>query len=291
MSCLGRLGRLIAASLRIFWLTTLTARLAADGFSIGHHQKCLLGGPLCATPSAGTPALREGTVYRGITISPWAVSGSTRNCSMQLHAEGNGGGGNGGQILLAERSVNRVTLIGRVGLDPEVRHLPSGDRMASFSLATSEQWRDKASGEVRGRTEWHRIVVFDRGLVDLVEAFVHKGRRLYVDGTLQTRRWVASDGQERYTTEVLLSKYKGELVLLESPEDKHGGAAASRAGPTEIGTNGGITRAVGASQVLNNDGLSPGTFGSHQQPSGARNAIGARSSEVTTGIRPRTPWR
>lgn len=115
-----------------------------------------------------------------------------------------------------------------------------------------------------------------------------KGRRLYVDGTLQTRRWVASDGQERYTTEVLLSKYKGELVLLESPEDKHGGAATNKAGPTEIGTNGGMTRAIGASQVLPSDDVPQGTFGSQQRHSGARNAIGARS-DATMGIRPRAP--
>ncbi|OEH74022.1 single-stranded DNA-binding related protein [Cyclospora cayetanensis] len=193
----------------------------------------------------------------------------------------------------AERSVNRVTLIGRVGLDPEVRHLLSGDRMASFSLATSEQWRDKATGEVRSRTEWHRVVVFDKALVNLVEAFVHKGRRLYVDGSLQTRRWVASDGQERYTTEVLLSKYKGELVLLESPEDKHAGASTHRASSPDIAQGGGMARIAGSSQASRSNGGSSEDFESqHESPgaTGARNAVAPRG-EAGTGVRFNASWR
>ncbi|KAL8431382.1 hypothetical protein Efla_001737 [Eimeria flavescens] len=128
-----------------------------------------------------------------------------------------------GCCLQAERSVNRVTLMGRVGLDPE------------------------GNGEVRSRTEWHRVVVFDQGLVDLVEAFVHKGRRVYVEGALQTRRWVAADGQDRYTTEVLLSKYKGELVLLESPGDssRHGARAAAAAEEGVAAAAGGVLPLTG----------------------------------------------
>ncbi|XP_026193345.1 uncharacterized protein LOC34618706 [Cyclospora cayetanensis] len=298
MTCQGRATRPVALCLRVFWLTVASALLRADAFSTPAHRTLRSGGSLCTTPSRGgiSPHTSSGgylSSAQATTPGPSLLSRNSKSFPIQLRAEAGTGGENAGPILLAERSVNRVTLIGRVGLDPEVRHLLSGDRMASFSLATSEQWRDKATGEVRSRTEWHRVVVFDKALVNLVEAFVHKGRRLYVDGSLQTRRWVASDGQERYTTEVLLSKYKGELVLLESPEDKHAGASTHRASSPDIAQGGGMARIAGSSQASRSNGGSSEDFESqHESPgaTGARNAVAPRG-EAGTGVRFNASWR
>ncbi|KAL8454560.1 hypothetical protein Emed_000281 [Eimeria media] len=264
----------LSACLGVLWLLIITAGLPTDAFAVGKQHQCWLGDSLHSTPSAGRPLFQlhsrrlPSSVSQSLTSQAASVTTQQRQPMMALFAEGDAGGEGGAPLLLGERSVNRVVLIGRVGLDPDVRQLPSGDRMASFSLATSEQWRDKSTGEVRSRTEWHRVVIFDQGLVDLVEAFVHKGRRLYVEGSLQTRRWVTSDGQERYTTEVLLSKYKGELVLLESPEDRQG----SRAPVADVGPPSGdlASRQGGGPAALGlrsgtQAGLTAGSFYSQQQ--------------------------
>jgi single-strand DNA-binding protein len=123
-------------------------------------------------------------------------------------------------------SVNKVILIGNLGRDPEIRNLQDGSRVANLSVATSESWRDKASGERRERTEWHRVVIFNDRLVDVVERFLKKGSKIYVEGQLQTRKWTDQSGQEKYTTEVVLQKFRGELTML----DGRGGAGA---GPEE----------------------------------------------------------
>ncbi len=112
-------------------------------------------------------------------------------------------------------SVNKVMLVGNVGKDPEIRSTQDGTRVASFSIATSEKWRDKASGERKERTEWHNVVVFNEQLVGVVENYVKKGSKLYVDGALQTRKWTDKNGQERYSTEVVLQKFRGEIQLLD----------------------------------------------------------------------------
>ncbi|NHO31523.1 single-stranded DNA-binding protein [Acetobacter fallax] len=112
-------------------------------------------------------------------------------------------------------SVNKVILVGNLGKDPEIRSSQSGQKIASFSVATSETWNDRASGEKKERTEWHRVVVFNDRLADVVERFVKKGRKVYLEGTLQTRKWTDQSGQERYTTEVVLDRFRGELVLLD----------------------------------------------------------------------------
>lgn len=117
-------------------------------------------------------------------------------------------------------SVNRVILIGNVGKDPEVRRTQSGDAIVSFSLATSESWRDKASGERKEKVFWHTIVVFNENIGKVVEAYVKKGSKVYVEGALQTRKWTDQNGAERYTTEVVLQKFRGELVLLDGPKDR-----------------------------------------------------------------------
>ena len=114
-------------------------------------------------------------------------------------------------------SVNKVILVGNLGKDPEVRSFPNGGRVANFSIATSESWKDKATGEKKERTEWHRIVVWNQGLVKIVEKYVAKGSKLDLEGKLRTRKWVDNAGNERYTTEIHLENYAGELVLLDAP--------------------------------------------------------------------------
>ncbi|MBX7146523.1 MAG: single-stranded DNA-binding protein [Alphaproteobacteria bacterium] len=113
-------------------------------------------------------------------------------------------------------SVNKVILVGNVGKDPEIRNTQSGDRVATFPLATSERWKDKVTGERKEKTEWHRIVIFDDRLVEVIEKFVHKGSKIYVEGQLQTRKWSDQSGQEKYTTEVVLQRFRGELTLLDT---------------------------------------------------------------------------
>ncbi len=113
-------------------------------------------------------------------------------------------------------SLNKVTLIGNLGRDPEIRNTNDGREIANFSLATSESWKDKSSGERREKTEWHRIVVFNEGLIRVVKEFVKKGTKLYIEGALQTRKWVDASGQEKYSTEVVLQNFNGTLILLDN---------------------------------------------------------------------------
>jgi single-strand DNA-binding protein len=117
-------------------------------------------------------------------------------------------------------SVNRVTLIGRLGKDPDVRTMQSGDKVVSFGLATSETWRDKASGERKEKTEWHNVVIFNEHAAKVAEQYLKKGSCCYIEGALQTRKYTDKDGNERQTTEVVLQRFRGELTLLDSkPRD------------------------------------------------------------------------
>ena len=120
-------------------------------------------------------------------------------------------------------SVNKVILVGNLGRDPEVRHTNDGNPIVNLSVATSEQWRDRNSGERRERTEWHRVVIFNERLGEFAQKYLHKGRKVYVEGQLQTRKWTGQDGQERYTTEVVLQRFRGELTMLDSRGDGGGG--------------------------------------------------------------------
>jgi single-strand DNA-binding protein len=122
-------------------------------------------------------------------------------------------------------SVNKVTLVGNLGRDPEVRRMPSGEAMVSFSMATSESWRDKASGERKEKTEWHRVVIFNENLAKVAEQYLKKGSKIYLEGQLQTRKYTDKDGAEKYSTEVVLQKFRGELVML----DGRGGDNGDRA--------------------------------------------------------------
>lgn len=116
-------------------------------------------------------------------------------------------------------SVNKVLLVGRVGKDPEVRHSQDGKAIVNLSLATSESWRDKATGERKERTEWHRVVIFNENLAKVAEAYVKKGSQIYVEGSLQTRKWTDNSGVEKYSTEVVLQAFRGELTLLDSKRE------------------------------------------------------------------------
>ena len=119
-------------------------------------------------------------------------------------------------------SVNKVILVGNLGRDPEIRSTQDGAKVANLSLATSESWKDKNSGERRERTEWHRVAIFNERLVDVAEKYLKKGSKIYIEGQLQTRKWTDQSGQERYTTEVVLNRFRGELTML----DGRGGGGA-----------------------------------------------------------------
>jgi single-strand DNA-binding protein len=151
-------------------------------------------------------------------------------------------------------SVNKVILVGNLGRDPEVRMTQGNQKIVQLALATSERWKDRQSGDARERTEWHRVVIFNEHLADVAERYLRKGSSVYVEGQLQTRKWTDQGGQERYTTEVVVSRFKGELTLLGgrgegsgteigSPED-FGDAGyrspAPRSGPSERGPAGSI---------------------------------------------------
>jgi len=123
-------------------------------------------------------------------------------------------------------SVNKVILVGNVGNEPEIRTFQNGGRVANLSLATSERWNDKATGEKKEKTEWHRVSVLNEGLVKVIENYVHKGSKLYIEGQLETRKWQDQSGQDKYSTEVVLRPYRGELTML----DARGGGASQGAG-------------------------------------------------------------
>lgn len=112
-------------------------------------------------------------------------------------------------------SVNKVILLGNLGRDPEIKSFPSGDKIANFSIATSENWRDKTSGERKEKTEWHNIVVRNDNIVRVVENYLHKGSKVYVEGQLQTRKWQDANGNDKYTTEVVIGRFNGQLTLLD----------------------------------------------------------------------------
>ncbi|TPL30214.1 single-stranded DNA-binding protein [Mesorhizobium sp. B2-4-7] len=129
-------------------------------------------------------------------------------------------------------SVNKVILIGHLGADPEIRRLNSGDMVVNFRIATSESWRDKNSGERKEKTEWHTIVVFNENLAKLAEQYLKKGMKVYVEGQLSTRKWEDQSGQARYSTEVVLQKFRGEIQML----DKLGQADHPARDPGDYGT-------------------------------------------------------
>lgn len=127
-------------------------------------------------------------------------------------------------------SVNKVILVGNLGADPEIRRLNSGDAVVNLRIATSESWRDRQSGERRERTEWHNVVIFNENLVKVAEQFLKKGSKIYIEGALQTRSWEDQSGQKRYTTEVVLQKFRGELQMLDGRNEGGGGGGGGAGG-------------------------------------------------------------
>jgi len=145
-------------------------------------------------------------------------------------------------------SVNKVILVGNLGADPEIRRLNSGDPVVNLRIATSETWRDKNSGERKEKTEWHNVVIFNDNLAKVAEQYLKKGMKVYIEGQLQTRKWQDQNGQDRYTTEVVLQKFRGELQMLDARGQGEGGQVGysgggrdsfGQSGPSDYGRGGG----------------------------------------------------
>ena len=135
-------------------------------------------------------------------------------------------------------SVNKVILVGNLGADPEIRRLNSGDPVVNLRIATSESWRDKMSGERREKTEWHNVVIFNDNLAKVAEQYLKKGMKVYLEGQLQTRKWQDQQGQDRYTTEVVLQKFRGELQMLDTRGEGGGQVGYDRGGSSYQGGGG-----------------------------------------------------
>lgn len=139
-------------------------------------------------------------------------------------------------------SVNKVILVGNLGRDPEVRFSQAGQKIVNMSVATSETWKDKNSGERKEKTEWHRVVVFDERLADVCERYLKKGSKVYLEGTLQTRKWTGNDGVEKYTTEVVLPRFNGVMTMLDGRGEGgggggYGGGGGGYSGPEDGGSS------------------------------------------------------
>jgi single-strand DNA-binding protein len=125
-------------------------------------------------------------------------------------------------------SVNKVILVGNLGKDPEVRRMTSGEPVVNLSVATSESWRDKASGEKKEKTEWHRVVIFNENLAKVAEQYLRKGSKVYLEGALQTRKWQDKEGQDKYSTEIVLNRFNGTMVMLDGRSGGEGGQPSAR---------------------------------------------------------------
>jgi single-strand DNA-binding protein len=158
-------------------------------------------------------------------------------------------------------SVNKVILVGNLGKDPETRRLSNGDPVVNLRIATSESWRDKQSGERREKTEWHSVVIFNENLAKVAEQYLRKGSKVYLEGQLQTREWQDKDGQKRYSTEIVLQRYRGELTLLDGRE----GSGRTEMGADDMGGTIGYDRG-------SSGGMSRGASGGGMGGGGGRGA-------------------
>ncbi|QND64416.1 single-stranded DNA-binding protein [Mesorhizobium loti] len=152
-------------------------------------------------------------------------------------------------------SVNKVILVGNLGADPEIRRLNSGEPVVNIRIATSESWRDKNSGERKEKTEWHNVVIFNEGIAKVAEQYLKKGMKVYVEGQLQTRKWQDQTGADKYTTEVVLQKFRGELQMLDARGQGEGGQVGGYAG-------GGSSRGSDFGQSSPSEGFNRGGGGS-----------------------------
>jgi single-strand DNA-binding protein len=162
-------------------------------------------------------------------------------------------------------SVNKVILIGNLGKDPEIKSFQNGGKIANFSIATSEQWKDKMTGERKERTEWHNIVINGDGLVNVVERYIKKGSKVYIEGSLRTRKWQDRDGNDRYTTEVVVAGMSGTLTMLDGAPGG-GGGGRSGGGDWNGGNGGNGGSGGGSGGGWNQGGGSGGSSGSSRAP-------------------------
>ena len=142
-------------------------------------------------------------------------------------------------------SVNKVILVGNLGRDPEVRNTQNGDPIVNMSLATSESWKDRTTGERRERTEWHRVVIFNENLGRIAQQYLRKGSKVYIEGQMQNRKWQDQSGKEKYSTEVVLQRFRGELTMLDSRADSSGSFGDSSSGGFSDSTGGDISGGSG----------------------------------------------
>jgi len=159
-------------------------------------------------------------------------------------------------------SVNKVILVGNLGRDPEVRTTSSGSKVVQLSIATSERWRDRASGEQREKTEWHRVVIFNERLTDVAERYLQRGRQVYIEGQLQTRKWQDQEGNDKYTTEIVLSQFRGELQMIGGRGGGGGGGGGGGAGGGYGDSNFGGGGSGGGGGSASGGGFGGGSSGS-----------------------------
>ncbi len=150
-------------------------------------------------------------------------------------------------------SVNKVILVGNLGRDPEVRSFQNGGRVCNLSVATSESWKDKASGERKEKTEWHRVVVFVENIIGVAERYLKKGSKVYIEGQLETRKYTDKDGAEKYTTEITLRPYRGELTMLDGAGGGERSAVPANDAADEFGGGGKAVARGGAAAELNDE--------------------------------------
>jgi single-strand DNA-binding protein len=170
-------------------------------------------------------------------------------------------------------SVNKVILVGNLGKDPEIRSFQNGGKVANFSIATSESWKDKNTGEKREKTDWHNVAIFNEGLVRVAEQYLRKGSKVYIEGQLQTRKWTDQSGSDKYTTEVVLQNYNGTLVMLDGRSDGGGSGGGS----------GGMRSSGGGGWGNDGGGSSGGNYGSGSNQ-GSGSGGGAFDSDLDDDV-------
>lgn len=151
-------------------------------------------------------------------------------------------------------SVNKVIIVGNLGKDPEVRNSAAGQKIVNFSVATSDVWKDK-SGQKQEKTEWHRVVIFNPNLAEIASKYLHKGSKVYIEGALQTRKWTDNSGQDKYTTEIVISSYKGELTLLDSKGAADGSSSSGAEWGASSSTDGWDTPSAVAAAEAPDDSI------------------------------------
>jgi len=150
-------------------------------------------------------------------------------------------------------SLNRVMLIGNLGQDPDIRSMQNGGKVCNLSIATSETWKDRNTGERKEKTEWHRVVVFNEGLVGVIESYVKKGSKVFIEGQLETRKWQDQNGNDKYTTEIVIKNYNGSLTMLDGRNDNQGGGGYQQQRPQAQQSNGGMQQQNNAPAPVHDD--------------------------------------